>query len=129
MNYYSMRNNSSYLFKPTEGYDLGNLFQNLYDEYKNYKPRKLEGRTEKEKAYLDLSRVAFAMHEVNLYLDTHPDDRMMINLFNDYRKMYVDMEEKYESAYGPLNTSSDAMEGIPFTWVEKAFPWEVSQNV
>ena len=125
MNYYSMRN-SSYLFRLTEGYDVGNLFQNLYDEYKNYKPRKLEGRNEKEKAYLELSRIAFAMHEVNLYLDTHPDDRMMIQLFNDYRKMYIEMEEKYENAYGPITTCSNAMEGVPFAWVEKTFPWEVN---
>ena len=128
MNYYSMRN-GSFLFKPTEGYDVGNLFQNLYDDYKNYKPRKLEGRNEKERAYLDLSRIAFAMHEVNLYLDTHPEDRMMIQLFNDYRKMYVDMEEKYERQYGPITTCSDAMQGNPFSWVEKSFPWEVNGNV
>ena len=125
MNYYSMRN-SSYLFKPTEGYDVGNLFQNLYDEYKNYKPRKLEGRNEKERAYLDLSRIAFAMHEVNLYLDTHPDDRMMIQLFNDYRKMYVEMEAKFEREYGPITTCSEAMESFPFAWTNS---WEVNGNV
>lgn len=129
MNYYFQRNDSGRLYNPSEAYNLGNLFVDLYDGYKNYKPAKLEGKTKQEKDYLELSRVAFAMHEVNLYLDLHPDDMMMLNLFNDYRKMYVDLEEKYENAYGPLNTCSEALEKKPFAWVEKDFPWEGGANV
>ena len=122
MNYYSMRN-GSFLFKPTEGYDVGNLFQNLYDEYKNYKPRKLEGRNEKERAYLDLSRIAFAMHEVNLYLDTHPTDQSALFEFQKIRKELENVKTKYENTYGVL-CASDVTNDDKWTWINNPWPWD-----
>ena len=130
-NYY-LRNDKKHnnnLFTPEQGYNLGNMFEDLYDPYKNYQPKRLQGRTNQERSFLELSRVAFAMHEMNLYLDVYPDDRKIQNLFNDYRKMFIDLEEKYEKNYGPLNTSSNTLEKTPFAWVMDEWPWEGGANV
>lgn len=129
MNYDNYMMNNVNLFTPEQGYDLGNMFDDLYDPYKNYKPNKLRANTPKEELYLQLSRISFAMHEINLYLDLHPEDRKFQQLFNDYRKMFVELEKKYEMEYGPLTTCSDALEKTPFEWVTKSFPWEENISV
>lgn len=123
-----IRNNIN-LFNPEQGYDLGNMFEDLYDTYKDYKPAQLKANNPKEKLYLQLSRVSFAMHEMNLYLDLHPEDRKIQQLFNDYRKMFIELEKKYEREYGPLTTTSEALEKSPFEWVTEPFPWEENIDV
>ena len=97
--------------------------------YKNYKPTKLKANNKKEELYLQLSRISFAMHEMNLYLDLHPEDRKILQLFNDYRKMFIELEKKYENEYGPLTTCSDSLEKAPFSWVTYSFPFEEDINV
>ena len=117
-------NNSMTLSDPKTGYSRGNLFSNLYSEYKNYKPRKLSSNDPKTKLWLELSEACFSAHEINLYLDINPDDDSMIRLFNDYRRKADKLKEEYESKYGPICVSSNSMEGFPFAWVSTGFPWE-----
>ncbi|MCI8461165.1 MAG: spore coat protein CotJB [Bacilli bacterium] len=112
------------LFTPTEGYDKGNLFRNIYSQYKNYRPITLRPKSEKEKKLFELSAVAFAAHELNLYLDLHPEDQSMLALFNDYRRKSNELIKEYEENYGPLTVSSDALEGNTFTWEKDTWPWE-----
>ena len=73
--------------------------------------------------------MAFAAHELNLYLDLHPEDTTMLTLFNDYRQKTNDLTKQYEEKYGPLSISSDALTQAPFMWEQNAWPWEVQRNV
>ena len=124
MNMNNNMSNSMALFNVTDAYNNGNLYSNLYSQYKNYKPTILKANNEKEQLLLELSRVAFAAHELNLYLDLYPNDESMLALFNDYRQEANSLLEQYESKYGPLNVSSDNMEKSPFAWENNSWPWE-----
>ena len=42
----NMMNNQPNLYTPEEGYNKGNLFTDLYSEYKNYKPVELKSNSE-----------------------------------------------------------------------------------
>ena len=117
------------LYPPKEGYEKGNLFSNLYSQYKNYQPAKIKVNNEKEKLLLELSAIAFAAHELNLYLDLHPDDTSMITLFNDYRKQADELNRQFETKYGPLNISSNSLEKTPFMWEKDPWPWEENNYV
>ena len=44
------------LYGPYEGYIKGNLFKNLYEEYKDYQPAKLLPKSEEEEALLNLNQ-------------------------------------------------------------------------
>lgn len=121
--YNNMTNNS--LFTPEVAYNNGNLFSNLYSEYKNYRPAQLSANTEKEKLLLDIGRLSFAAHDLNLYLDLNPNDESMLTLFNDYRKQADSMINEYESKFGPCNISSNSLETGPFKWINSPWPWEV----
>lgn len=124
MNMNNNMSNSMTLFNVTDAYNNGNLYSNLYSQYKNYKSTILKANNEKEQLLLELSRVAFAAHELNLYLDLYPNDESMLALFNDYRQEANSLLEQYESKYGPLNVSSDNMEKSPFAWENTSWPWE-----
>lgn len=112
------------LFSPTEGYDKGNLFADLYSQYRNYKPVTLKARNDREKMLLELSGMAFAAHELNLYLDNFPNDESILMLFNDYRTRTNELVKQYESVYGPLTISSDSLNRSPFMWEKDMWPWE-----
>lgn len=129
--WYGNMNNNLYrnanmpsLFTPEDAYNKGNLFADLYSQYKNYKPVILKGKNEKENMLLELSRLSFASHELNLYLDLHPEDNSIITLFNDYRTRANELTKKYEEKYGPLNITSDSLNETPFMWVKDVWPWE-----
>lgn len=125
-----MRNmNMPSLYSPEEGFNKGNMFSNLYEGYKNYKPRELVGRSDEEKLFLELARICFAKHDVQLYLDLHPDDVSMIQLFNDYRERENNLLKMYESKYGVVNTDSESLNQTPFVWATEKFPWEVNRYV
>lgn len=127
---YGNRNMSmTSLYSPEEGYNRGNMFSNLYDPYKNYNVVTLSGNNEHEKMFLELARVGFAKHEINLYLDLHPDDTSMITLFNDYREKERVLTKEYEERFGPITTNSDVLNQTPFMWVKERWPWEVDRNV
>ena len=133
-NQYSIRNmntmnNGTQLVNPTEGYNRGNLFANLYDQYKNYQPETLRASNEQERLFLELSRNHFAAHELNLYLDLNPDDVSMIRLFNDYREKCDQLTKEYERKYGPLTVKSDVLNQDPFMWEKSPWPWEDRFNV
>lgn len=116
---------SSFLFTPEAAYNNGNLFSNLYSQYKNYRPAQLSANTEKEKLLLDIGRLSFAAHDLNLYLDLNSNDESMLTLFNDYRKEADRLISEYESKFGPLNISSNSLETGPFKWINSPWPWEV----
>ena len=115
--------NVNNLFTPNEGYTKGNMFKNLYDPYKNYQPARLVARNAQEEAMLNLGQMHFAMHEANLYLDNFPNDRNMLNKFNEFRKNYEQLLNDYQSKYGPIEVTSPYMMNTPFAWSTDVFPW------
>ena len=116
-------NNTNNLFNPNEGYTKGNMFKNLYDPFMNFAPAKLVAKDAREEALLNLGQMHFAMHEANLYLDNFPNDRAMLNKFNEFRTSYEKLLNDYQSKYGPLEITSPYMTNTPFAWSTEAFPW------
>ena len=50
-----------------EGFKRGNMFGNLYDPYRNYKPEELKAASEREDMLMQLQELKFAMIELGLY--------------------------------------------------------------
>lgn len=123
----NMMNNQN-LTTPTEGYLRGNLFANLYNQYKNYQPRRLSATNDQERLFNEMSENAFAAHELNLYLDLYPNDSSILTLFNDYRTRANNLKNQYESAYGPISINSDVLNNTPFLWQTMSWPWEGREN-
>ena len=124
MNSTADMNNNNQLYGSYEGYIKGNLFKNLYSEYKNYKPMRFPVNSEEMELLLNLNQLHFAMHEINLYLDVFPNDINAMREFDMYRDKYNRSLNEYESKYGPLNVFDERLNNVPFAWENESFPWE-----
>ena len=63
----------------------------------------------------------FAITELALYLDTHPEDKKALCLHKKYCKECKDLKDKYQKVYGPLTIHYPCNK---WRWVEMPWPWE-----
>ena len=52
----------------------------------------------------------------------------MLKKFNEYRNIANNLINQYESKYGPINLSSNALNNYPFAWEKNNFPWDNSKE-
>lgn len=67
-----------------------------------------------------LSAAKFAMWELHLYLDTHPNDCDMIELWKEYANKANRLMREYERMNGPLTPES----GFGENWTKSPWPWQ-----
>lgn len=111
------------LFDNKEAFMLGNLFKDLYMSYNGFSNYYFQPENERQKKLALVQMYLFIAHEINLFLDTHPNNEQMIILYNEYANLYKEAMCDFESHFGPLlvmNTN----ETIPFEWVKGPWPWE-----
>lgn len=104
-----------------EGFMRGNMFNNEYIPYKNYKVKELVATNDKEEQLFRIMALSFAINDLNLLLDLNPNDRENFNTFKSLIKEKNDLEQKYIEKYGPLTLEETTKNS--FDWVS-TFPWE-----
>lgn len=119
-------NNNQKLAGPYDGFIKGNLFNNLYNQYKSYRPTRLSPNNEQAELLLNVDQTTFAAHELKLYLDVYPNDTNMINLYNEYQKIASEQIKAYERKYGPLLADSPSANNS-FSWEAYSWPWETEE--
>lgn len=120
------KNEMSSVLDSYEGFKRGNMFGNLYDQYRNYKPSDLKASSEREDMLMQLQELKFALIELGLYLDLNDNDRSAINLFNEYQRKEKEICKMFESKYGPLTFDSMEYKNT-WTWDNGPWPWEVQK--
>lgn len=65
----------------------------------------------------------FAITDLTLYLDTHPDDRESLSTYASLRDTYNGLTNEYARRFGPL-TSNQVTSDNYWTWISEAWPWE-----
>ena len=82
-----------------------------------------EGRTidccEKEEMLQQIRCCDFAITELALYLDTHPQDDKALCLHRKYCKQAKDLKDKYQKVYGPLTINYPCNK---WRWLEEPWP-------
>ena len=63
----------------------------------------------------------FAITELALYLDTHPDDEKALCLHRKYCKEAKELKDKYQKVFGPLTINFPCNK---WRWLEEPWPWE-----
>ena len=110
-----------------DGFFKGNMFKNEYKPYKNYEYRKVMAKNECEALLLDIMELAFAINDLNLYLDLHPNDEDMLKKFNVLVEKSCQKEMEYVKKYGPLEVI-DSHSNQKFEWINSPWPWEREDN-
>lgn len=119
---FNQKLNPNNLYDAYEGFIRGNLFPELYNQYKISKPLNIDPMNEQAEMLTYIDAYGFAAHELNLYLDNNPNDRTAIELFKEYTKQKDQILNQYEQKYGPLFV--DASTTYPWAWNESPWPWE-----
>lgn len=120
------KNEISSILESYEGFKKGNMFGNLYDQYRNYKPGDLKAISEREDMLMQLQELKFALIELGLYLDLNDNDRNAIKIFNEYQRKEKELCKMFESKYGPLTFDSMEYKNT-WTWDNGPWPWEVQK--
>ena len=63
----------------------------------------------------------FAINELALYLDTHPDDEKALCLHRKYCKEAKELKDKYQKVFGPITINFPCNK---WRWIEEPWPWE-----
>lgn len=115
----------TYKLDSNTGFIRGNMFDNLYYQYRNYRPTEIKNNTERDSLLNKVRQYKFAMIDLNLYLDTNPNDDNVLKIFNNYKNLEMQAVKEYESKYGPLTIDSIPMNANSWVWDNGPWPWEV----
>lgn len=116
--------NQTNFLNPSEGFLKGNIESNKYEPYKNMTYIKPNITNERDMMLYKVQEMCFMAHDINLYLDTHPNDSYAINLYNKYNNDAKKLTDEYEKRYGPIDLSDDSgLNMTPWSWINEPWPW------
>lgn len=78
------------------------------------------GRDMRRQEMIDqIKALDFAIIELGLYLDTHPEDQKALCMHREYTKQVKDLKDKYQKMYGPLTIYYPCNK---WRWLEQPWP-------
>lgn len=77
--------------------------------------------TERENMIQQIKALNFAIIELGLYLDTHPDSPKALCLHREYARQLKELQDRYQRIYGPLTIYYPCNK---WRWIEMPWPWE-----
>ncbi len=80
---------------------------------------------EREQMLMQIRELNFAVIELGLYLNTHPEDQKALCLHRKYAKELKELMDKYQKVYGPLSIYYPCNK---WRWLEEPWPWERGNN-
>lgn len=73
---------------------------------------------------MQVNEAGFALDDVVLFLDTHPDCQQALAYYHKVRDMKKALMQEYAELYGPLTKDQVRPDAKCFTWVDAPWPWE-----
>ncbi len=72
-----------------------------------------------------IAQCEFILIDINLFLDTHPNDTRALEDYNAYAEQLNTLKRKYVTQFGPLQNfgNSTVCSDECFIWVTQPFPW------
>lgn len=84
--------------------------------------------TDRQKLLRRVQICDFALMDVILYLDGHPNCRKALEYYEKYKGLREIAMKEYTSRFGPL-TAMDNTNMEHWTWIDEPFPWELEAEV
>jgi hypothetical protein len=115
---------STNMYSPYEAFIRGNLWKDLYKPYKISHPFEIKPMNEQANMLTQIDALSFSAHELNLYLDNKPNDKEMIQKFEQLKDEANKIKKEYEKKYGPLLVDGHYNNSNTWTWNDAPWPWE-----
>ncbi len=81
----------------------------------------------REKLLKRIASYDFAIVELNLFLDSHPNDKTAKLKINEYINKSNKLRHEFEIKYGPLVATSKGTN--QWTWISNPWPWDNVEEV
>lgn len=75
----------------------------------------------------DLMALEFAVDDLQLFLDTHPNDRETLEMRRYYMEQIKACRREYTKMHGPI-TLMEMEHSSHNTWLDDPWPWEYSER-
>lgn len=113
------------MYAPDEALNRGTLFPGLDLPFKNM--------VNKTNPYAgtplgELMALWFMIKELQLYLDTHPDDKEAFKALKDAIALEREGHKRYVKLYGPINFTDVEMSDR-YNWLQGPWPWEYCERM
>lgn len=107
------------------GYNtVSNMMDDMNCTCENNTNECLDNRNEmRRKMMKEIKCLNFAIIELSLYLNTHPDDKKALCLHREYTNQLEEVKDKYQKIFGPLTIYYPCNK---WRWLEEPWPWERS---
>ena len=115
--YVPMQCSVSPAFDTAEALSRGTLFPGLDLPFMNI----VNGETLRT-PLTELQAICFAAHELELYLDTHRNDKEAFTMYQTFLALSREAKERYVRLYGPISTT-DMLGMDCFSWTDDNWPW------
>ncbi len=67
----------------------------------------------------------FSIYELELFLDTHPENRQAMQMLREFRRRRAEAVANYESKCGTyIQTTGDVNPTDYWNWIDSPWPWE-----
>ncbi len=73
-----------------------------------------------------IMELEFVCVELNLFLDTHPEDQRALQDFRQVSEELLNAKAAYEAAHGPLLNFGLGRAGATWQWICDPWPWEIN---
>lgn len=73
----------------------------------------------------ELQAVDFVLVELNLYLDTHPDDAQALSQFGQFQRRKRILMQQYETNFGQIQEYGNSPAGQQWSWNDSPWPWQI----
>ncbi len=122
--YVPFQRNNPPQYSNTEALTKGTLFPGLDLPFMN--------KANKSNPYAgtplgDLMALDFVLKELNLYLDTHPDDAEAFELFKKITELRDAGMKKYIKIYGPVKVEDTTLFD-EYNWLRDPWPWDYKEE-
>lgn len=84
--------------------------------------------SERESMLLQVQAYEFALVEVGLFLDTHPNDQTALAYFGQYRELKHRAVSDYTRMYGPITMDHMDNDLSTWRWIDNPWPWETGSE-
>lgn len=81
--------------------------------------------SERAKQRRCIAAMDFAILEMEIFLDTHPNDMRALKVREQYQAKRRELVDQYERTFGPYVVTTDDVENTThWTWIDDPWPWD-----
>lgn len=82
--------------------------------------------TERNRLLRRLATFDFAVTELHLFLDTHPNNKEIQQKLDSYMAKAAILRKEFEEKYGPITVRQQ--DGNNYGWISDPWPWNLDED-